>query len=173
MIARQNLSFTKMKAVCELEKRHGAELGQGYENDRACATFVECIAREQQEQLTAALSRSKFFSLQADGSTDSGNVEDELFLVLHSLGSTLKAPHLRTGMLLVLWSCGGGRKLGELTTRTPTQLRPDLKRKRQRRIVIFFLLLNGLPVNYEILSLSYVIRNCYFVTSNCFCVRSN
>ena len=83
MIARQNLSFTKMKAVCELEERHGAELGQGYKNDRACATFVECIAREQQEQLMAALSRSKFFSLQADGSTDSGNVEDELFLILH------------------------------------------------------------------------------------------
>ena len=67
-----------MKALFELEERHGAELGQGYRNDRACATF-----REQQEQLMAALSRFKFFSLQSDGSTDAGNVEDEMFLVLN------------------------------------------------------------------------------------------
>ena len=34
MIAKENLPFTKMKAVCGLEERHGAELGQGYKNDR-------------------------------------------------------------------------------------------------------------------------------------------
>ena len=83
MIAKENLPFTKMKALCELEERHGAELGQGYKNDRACASFVEFIAREQQEKLMTALSRSKFFSLQADGSTDAGNTEDEMFLVLY------------------------------------------------------------------------------------------
>lgn len=33
--------------------------------------------------MKAALCRSKFFSLQADGSTDSGNAEEELFLILH------------------------------------------------------------------------------------------
>ncbi len=69
--------------MCELEERHGAELSQSYKNDRGCATFVEFIACEQQEQLMAVLSHSKFFSLQADGGTDAGNVEDELFLVLH------------------------------------------------------------------------------------------
>ena len=36
-----------------------------------------------QEQLMKALSHSKFFSLQADGSTNTGNIEKELFLVLH------------------------------------------------------------------------------------------
>ena len=35
------------------------------------------------EHLMKALSNSKFFSLQADGSTDAGNNEEELFLVLH------------------------------------------------------------------------------------------
>ena len=40
MIAKENLPFTRMKAMCELEERHGAELGQGYKNDQACATFV-------------------------------------------------------------------------------------------------------------------------------------
>ena len=82
-IAREMLAFTKMKTLCELEERHGVDLGQGYKNDRGCATFVEFIARDLQEQLMKALSRSKFFSLQADGSTDAGNIEEELFLVLH------------------------------------------------------------------------------------------
>ena len=64
MIAKEICPFTKMKAMCELEEWHGAELGQGFKNDHACATFIEFIAHEQQEQLMAALSRSKFFSLQ-------------------------------------------------------------------------------------------------------------
>ena len=83
MIAKENMSFTKMKAVCALEERHGADLGEGYKNDRGCSVFVEFIARDQQERLVAELTQSKFFSLQADGSTDAGNIEDELFLVLY------------------------------------------------------------------------------------------
>ena len=66
-----------MKSLCDLEERHG------YKNDRSCALFVEFIARDLKEQLLRALSCSKFFNLQADGSTDSGNIEEELFLVLH------------------------------------------------------------------------------------------
>ena len=82
-IAKEMLAFTKMKTLCELEERHGVDLGQGYKNDRSCSTFVEFIARDLQEQLMKALSRSKFFSLPADGSTDAGNIEEELFLVLY------------------------------------------------------------------------------------------
>lgn len=45
--------------------------------------FVKFIAGNQQEWLVADLIRSKFFKLQADGSTDAGNIEDELFFVLY------------------------------------------------------------------------------------------
>ena len=41
------------------------------------------IARDLQKQLMIALSLCKFFSLQADGSIDAGNIEEELFLILH------------------------------------------------------------------------------------------
>jgi len=81
LIAKENLPFTK--AVCELEERHGADPGEGFKNNRGCSVFVVFITCHQQEQLMTNLSRSKFFSLQADGSTDAGNIEDELFLVLH------------------------------------------------------------------------------------------
>ena len=83
LIAKENLAFSKMKPLCELEERHGVDLGQGYKNDQACATFVDYIAKEQQEILVRALTSAKFFSLQADGSMDAGNVENELYLALY------------------------------------------------------------------------------------------
>ena len=67
-----------MKPLCDLEERHGVSLGPGYCNDHACATFVKYIGKEQ-HILLEALSGVRFFGLQADGSTDVGNVEDKLF----------------------------------------------------------------------------------------------
>ena len=72
-----------MAAVCELEEKHGVDLGAGYKNNQACATFVDYIAQSQREGLAEVLAKAKFFSIQADGSTDSANIEDELFLVLY------------------------------------------------------------------------------------------
>ena len=82
-IAKNNMAMTKMKPICELEERHGIDLGQGYKNNQACATFIEFIALDQQRSLIEVLSRVNFFSLQADGTTDSGNTEDELFLAVY------------------------------------------------------------------------------------------
>ena len=48
-----------------------------------CATFVKCIVEEQQQSLLETLCDVKFFSVQADGTTDTGNVEDELFALLY------------------------------------------------------------------------------------------
>ena len=82
MIVKEKMAFTKMQPLCNLEERHGIKLGSGYKNDQACATFVEYIALEQKERLQDALGKCRFFSLQADGTTDAGNIEIELFLVL-------------------------------------------------------------------------------------------
>lgn len=59
----------------------GVDLGQGHKNNRACASFVEYIALDQHQTLVEALSHANFYSLQADGSTDCGNVKDELYFV--------------------------------------------------------------------------------------------
>ena len=83
LLCKEGLAFTKMAAVCELEEKHGVDLGAGYKNNQACATFVGYIAQSQRERLAAVLDKAKFFSIQADGSTDSANVEDELFLALY------------------------------------------------------------------------------------------
>ena len=83
VIAKEKLAFAKMKPICELEERHGADLGSEYQNDKACATFIKFIAREQQDILLKSLQQSKFFNLKADASTDAGNEEVKVFLVLH------------------------------------------------------------------------------------------
>ena len=81
MIAKEKLPFTKMIPICELEEHHEVQLGQGYKNDHACATFIKHIAEEQQQVLITNLSSIKFLFVQVGGSTDSGNVDDELFTV--------------------------------------------------------------------------------------------
>jgi len=83
MIAKENLAFTKMEAICQLEERHGTALGSGYKNDLSCAMFIECIAREQKEKLVPTISNHCFFSLQANGTMDAGNTENELFMILY------------------------------------------------------------------------------------------
>ena len=44
MIAKEKFALTKMQPLCDLEEKHGVDLGPGYRNDHACATFIEYIA---------------------------------------------------------------------------------------------------------------------------------
>ena len=70
-----------MKHLCDLEERHGVDIGGSYRNDYAYATFVKFIALDLQQWLKRDISNA---SIQIDSSTDSGNMEEELFLVLHN-----------------------------------------------------------------------------------------
>ena len=83
LIAKEKMSFKKMKLLCDLEERHGVGIGGSYRNDHACATFVKFIALDLQQQLKKDISSANFFSVQVDASTDSGNIEEELFLILY------------------------------------------------------------------------------------------
>ena len=56
MIAKEKLAFTKMKSIFE-EENHGVNLGVGYKNNHACATFVSFIAKEQKNCLLNSLSK--------------------------------------------------------------------------------------------------------------------
>ena len=77
-IAKEGIAFTKMNSLCQLQERHGVKLGECYKNDHACATFIQYIARDLQRQLGESLHKANFYSIQMDGSTDSGNKEEEL-----------------------------------------------------------------------------------------------
>ena len=83
LICKEGMAFLKMGPLCQLEEKHGVDLGSGYKNNQACSVFVEYIAQAMKETLVTILDKAKFFSIQGDGSTDSANIEDELFLVLY------------------------------------------------------------------------------------------
>ena len=82
-LVKENLLFIKMVPLCQLVEKHGVGLGTGYKNDQACANFVQYITENQRLQLVDVLSKAKYFSIQIDGSTDSANVEEEVFLSLY------------------------------------------------------------------------------------------
>ena len=71
-----------MGPICSLEEKHRV-LGTGYINDKVCAVFIEFIAQERREALLDAISKARFFSIQADGTTDKGNIEEEMFHVVY------------------------------------------------------------------------------------------
>ncbi len=81
-IATQKLAFTNYPVLCQLEEKHGVNVGISYVNQNAGKTFCHFIDESRIEELVENLSNAKLFSLLMDGSTDSGNIDDEMFLVL-------------------------------------------------------------------------------------------
>ena len=75
-------SFHLGSRLCELEARHGVGIGTTYTNEIAGKTFAHYIAESNRQQLLEKLAQAKFFSLLIDGSTDTGNVDNELFMVV-------------------------------------------------------------------------------------------
>ena len=82
LLGKEKLSFRKYPAICELEVCHGVNLGYAYKTDTAAKTFTHYIAESEWQKLLDTLQSAKFFSLLMDGSTNVGNVDDELLLVV-------------------------------------------------------------------------------------------
>ena len=101
-ICKQHLPFTEMGPICGLEEKHGVSLGTGYKNDKACAVFVDFIAQERREALLDSVSKAKIFSVQADGTTEKGNIEEEMFHVVYcDFNSSDKTVRARNRFLAV------------------------------------------------------------------------
>jgi len=90
-MAKQNLPFIKYPALLELEAHHGADLGFAYDTPESAKIFTNYIARILRQSFLSTLSSShtNFFSFLADGTTDSGNQEDELIIVLYCAKNNL------------------------------------------------------------------------------------
>lgn len=81
-VAIEKLSFRKYPQICELEARHGVNIGSSYTNDMNARTFVHYIAEAQRQNLISIIEKKRFYSLLIDGSTDSGNIDNELILLV-------------------------------------------------------------------------------------------
>ena len=74
------MAFTKYPKICEMEARHGVKVGSSLTNN-AAKEFVHLIAKSMKNEIVSAVSEARFFSLFLDGSTDRGNVDNELLMV--------------------------------------------------------------------------------------------
>ena len=77
------MAFKKYPALYRLEERHGVELGNAYKTKDSARLFTNYIAQHQKNSYMAILCKAHFFSFLMDRSTDAGNVEDEIFVLLH------------------------------------------------------------------------------------------
>jgi len=80
-VASHKLAFSKYTAICNLESRHGVDIGTSYVNENAGKTFCKFIAQARMMDLCKAVTDTGFFSILMDGSTDVSKIDDELFLV--------------------------------------------------------------------------------------------
>ena len=62
--------------------QYGVNTGTTYTTETASKSFTSYIAQAQCNELAVNLQKAKFFSLLLDGSTDAGNVENELLLAV-------------------------------------------------------------------------------------------
>ena len=76
------MSYLKYPQICELERHHGVNLGTSYINEAAGKTFIHYIAESRRCELADHLKKANFFWLLLDGSTDEGNIDNELILIV-------------------------------------------------------------------------------------------
>ena len=84
ILAREDIAFLKYAPFHALVERQGVEIGSSYRRADCAKTFTHFIAESQQQNfLHSMMSTTKFFSFLMDWSTDAGNTEVELVLVLY------------------------------------------------------------------------------------------
>ena len=66
-MARENLSFRKYPAICELETKHGVDLGMNYRTQTVGSLFIHYSAEAIRKELVENLRKVKFFTLLLDG----------------------------------------------------------------------------------------------------------
>ena len=77
------MAFRKYPALHELEIRHGLDLGPSDSMKDSAKTFTHYIAETERQAFVSSLSTAHFYSFLLDGTTDAGNVEDELVVILY------------------------------------------------------------------------------------------
>ncbi|KAL8572378.1 hypothetical protein ACOMHN_023147 [Nucella lapillus] len=80
-IAKEELSFTHMKALVLLQKKNGLNITPTYDNDVRCAELISTIASDLQEENASQIKDCKYISIMIDGATDSSVTENEAVYV--------------------------------------------------------------------------------------------
>ena len=62
---------------------HGVDIGQAYQTDRYCGTFIDYCGKEIKQQLNSDLAKAKFYSVLCNGSTNNSVKEIEVIYALY------------------------------------------------------------------------------------------
>ena len=81
-VATEKISFKKYPKLCELEARHGVDVGTTYVNEVVGRSFLHFMAEAKCRTVVDILGKADFFSILLDGSTDKGNQDNELVLTV-------------------------------------------------------------------------------------------
>jgi len=81
-MAKEGIAFEKFVPLCELESCHDVELGCAYKTTPSAKLFTHYIAQVQHQQFLKVLCENGFYNFLIDGSTDVGNIEQELVIIL-------------------------------------------------------------------------------------------
>ena len=92
-MVKKSIAFSKYPALLQLEQCHGVDVGNAYGTAESAKSFTGLIAKSQRQGFRTSLSTSNhFFSVLMGGTTDVGNVEDEL-IAMHV--ESLTTSHIR------------------------------------------------------------------------------
>ena len=75
--------MTKYTEILKLKNMHGVDIGQVYQTDRCCSTFIDYCGKEIKQQVNSDLAKAKFYSVLCDGSTDNSVKENEVIYALY------------------------------------------------------------------------------------------
>lgn len=81
VLARQGLALLKYPAFHALTERQGVDIGYSYRKTDSARQFTHFITETLRQRFLESLSGISFVSFLLDGSTDTGNVEQELVFV--------------------------------------------------------------------------------------------
>lgn len=80
-IAKEELSFTKLKPLLLLQVKNGIPVTPAYSNDVRCGEMISCIAETLHDETKDILNDSHYVSIMIDGATDSSVSENEAVYV--------------------------------------------------------------------------------------------
>ena len=76
-VVSEHLAFRKFEGLCQLQQMNGVYLGKNYINDHGCKDFIMAIASVLKSETIDEISQANYFTILADGSTDSAIIEQE------------------------------------------------------------------------------------------------
>jgi len=81
-VAVEQMAYQKYPKICELQLKHGVNLGTSYLNENSAKEFVHYIAESKRQSILSSVQKAVFYSILMDGSTDSSNTENEMLFVM-------------------------------------------------------------------------------------------